>query len=135
MSDILPVKINYTVLRIKLKQCADKYAVKDPGVIDTCINLIRRWKADGHIFDENDLDMALKSCYATIKSKAAYKLNQKKNPGTLCWSCYNACPMRINDRYISGCEWSIHLRPVEGWTADKTDVSYFVKECPKFIPG
>lgn len=51
---------------------------------------------------------------------------------TLCWYCENA---------IGRCAWSSRLRPVEGWTAEKTRIkatpdafidSYRVIECPCF---
>lgn len=52
---------------------------------------------------------------------------------TLCWDCKNAA--------TSGCRWSKDLKPVEGWTAVKTDKrlskglrmsSFLVIECPEF---
>ena len=39
---------------------------------------------------------------------------------TLCWTCRNAVPKIVNGKYICGCSWSVHLRPVKGWTAEKS---------------
>lgn len=39
----------------------------------------------------------------------------------LCWQCKN----------FSCCPWS-NGDPIEGWVADKTDIGYLIKECPKF---
>ena len=39
---------------------------------------------------------------------------------TLCWTCRNALPKIVNGKYICGCSWSVHLRPVKGWTAEKS---------------
>ena len=39
---------------------------------------------------------------------------------TLCWTCRNAVPKMVNGKYICGCSWSVHLRPVKGWTAEKS---------------
>lgn len=63
-----------------------------------------------------------------------------KQKEQLCWSCKNAC---------GGCEWSAHLEPVPGWTAEKVlrweyigtkenkrpSFSYKIIECPKFERG
>ena len=53
--------------------------------------------------------------------------------GSLCWECQNAVPDRIR-----GCNWSRHLKPVEGWTAVTTDrnnqQSKCVIDCPEFVP-
>lgn len=62
---------------------------------------------------------------------------------TLCWDCIHAVPKFFNGEYIRGCEWSIDLEPVPGWTATKkpikycgkTSVSYHVVKCPKFVRG
>lgn len=47
---------------------------------------------------------------------------------SICWDCKNA---------TGGCSWADVLKPVEGWTAQETvkddDVSYLVKDCPKFV--
>ena len=51
---------------------------------------------------------------------------------TLCWSCANAA---------GKCTWSDKLKPVRGWTAEKTKIkcspvefvdSYYVIACPRF---
>lgn len=58
-----------------------------------------------------------------------------------CWACIHAVPGRT-----SGCEWSEHFKPVEGWTAKKTQLktgattreyteSYQIIDCPKFKKG
>ena len=53
---------------------------------------------------------------------------------TLCWDC------RMST--IGGCSWSRRFEPVEGWTAERSDlyidrnhsvVSYCVQRCPKFV--
>ena len=54
-----------------------------------------------------------------------------KRSDTLCWSCANAC---------GWCDWSRKPdpKPVEGWKAIQHDVqgeeSYYVMECPKYVP-
>lgn len=65
-----------------------------------------------------------------------------KSRVTLCWSCKHAVP---NVHKKQGCEWSIRLQPVPGWTAKATKInnapkgryitSYRIFECPKFIKG
>lgn len=138
MADLLPVKINYNVLRMKFRQRCDYYKIPEEEanvLVESCVALIRTWKNDGHIFDENDLNLAMKSCFASIRSKSQAAKNEKKVPGTLCWRCFNACPIRINNKYISGCSFSLHQMPVVGWKAEKGVVSYNVIECPEFVEG
>lgn len=62
----------------------------------------------------------------------------KDSYNTLCWSCIHAVP---SQGY--GCEWSRHGKPVDGWTAEEseistwvksTDKSYSVKACPQYEP-
>ena len=48
---------------------------------------------------------------------------------TICWDCKRA---------IGECRWSSSLKPVKGWTAEKTKSkcggdSYVVIDCPEFI--
>lgn len=62
---------------------------------------------------------------------------EQPHEGTLCWSC---------DKAVCGCSWSREFKPVEGWTAVRRDVrvwdrvrkvtteSYFVKDCPGYVP-
>lgn len=42
---------------------------------------------------------------------------------TLCWSCKKA---------VKQCPWSLRFEPVKGWDAKKTEISYFVRDCPLF---
>lgn len=61
---------------------------------------------------------------------------------TLCWSCRNAVPRMVNGKYICGCSWSLHLEPVEGWTAEKSIKNansenrrietWNVQDCPEY---
>lgn len=61
-------------------------------------------------------------------------LDKGKYKRTLCWDCANATN--------SGCSWSRSLDPVEGWTAVEDEMltnyknkkTFFVIECPQFIP-
>lgn len=81
-----------------------------------------------------------RSCGCASKNKA----------GTLCWTCVNAVPRRerVGKRgygeYITGCNWSINLKPVEGWKAEPTMLrnactnehnvpSFNVIECPMYV--
>lgn len=52
------------------------------------------------------------------------KVVRRKNE-TLCWTCQNAC---------CGCSWSKSFTPVEGWEAKPSEDSFFVINCPQFIP-
>lgn len=57
---------------------------------------------------------------------------------TLCFNCVNA---------VNGCSWAREFKPVDGWTAKKTQIgnssnynhriidSYYVTECPLFQYG
>lgn len=40
----------------------------------------------------------------------------------LCWKCSN----------FSSCPWSYGI-PIEGWVAEKTEISYLIKKCPLFV--
>lgn len=60
---------------------------------------------------------------------------------TLCWTCRNAVPKIVNGKYICGCSWSVHLRPVKGWTAEKSikkprsddpTETWNVLDCPEY---
>lgn len=42
---------------------------------------------------------------------------------TLCWKC---------TKCVGYCDWSAFGIPIEGWVADKTDISYLVKSCPEY---
>lgn len=58
------------------------------------------------------------------------------NPQQLCWSCQNAVPSLDGRR---GCEWSMDLRPVPGWTAEMVTKTSFgstwrITACPKYMP-
>lgn len=55
----------------------------------------------------------------------------KCKESTLCWTCQNSV---ANPDKNLGCSWSIHLKPVEGWYAQKSDISYLVIDCPNYIP-
>lgn len=46
-----------------------------------------------------------------------------ENKEHLCWSCKNA---------YSGCSWSVFYKPVNGWVAYKSNVSYLVHKCPQY---
>lgn len=59
---------------------------------------------------------------------------------SLCMKCAHIVP---SPRRGTGCEWSVNDKPVPGWTAvqcefriapNNVQVSYCVKDCPKFIP-
>lgn len=62
----------------------------------------------------------------------------KKERGTLCWDCKNAC---------GGCSWSRNFTPVAGWNATEGAVkvmcqksqryvqTFFVHSCPEFVRG
>jgi predicted nucleic acid-binding Zn ribbon protein len=71
-----------------------------------------------------------KYCSKTCANKAKFqnapskKVLRKKNE-TLCWTCQNAC---------GGCSWSRSFEPVEGWEAKPSADSFFVINCPQFIP-
>jgi len=64
------------------------------------------------------------------------KNNPYINDQTLCWDCANA---------TGNCRWSEKLKPVKGWTAEKTlkhssygsgqvlIESFIVRECPEFV--
>lgn len=69
---------------------------------------------------------------------------------SLCWYCRHAVPKKIIDRhtyeehYVRGCAWSIYKQPVEGWDAEKSEITggngnritcYYVKYCPMFERG
>ena len=68
-------------------------------------------------------------------------MSKKVQKNTLCWSCKNAVPKIANGKYICGCSWSMHLKPVEGWTAEKSVKNensgnrvetWYVKDCPEY---
>ena len=51
---------------------------------------------------------------------------------SICWDC---------DNWFNGCSWQRKFKPIEDWTAEKTEISYsdgavvhsyFVKKCPQF---
>lgn len=54
-------------------------------------------------------------------------LRQSKIKAQLCWDCINAVPDGKH-----GCPWSNYFKPVEGWEAEKTDISYHITSCPLF---
>ncbi len=58
------------------------------------------------------------------------------NPQQLCWQCAHAVPT-LDGRH--GCEWSVDLRPVPGWTAEMVTKTSFgltwsITACPKYMP-
>ena len=59
------------------------------------------------------------------------KCNKSNTTSTLCWTCKNSVP---NPDKNLGCSWSECLVPVEGWYAELTNISYFVIDCPEYIP-
>ena len=68
-------------------------------------------------------------------------MNEKVQQQTLCWSCRNAVPKMVNGKYVCGCSWSIHLEPVNGWTAEKSikkpysddpTETWHVLDCPEY---
>lgn len=77
----------------------------------------------------------------SVSKNASQKSETRKCNQTLCWDCANAVP---SYRKGTGCSWSKHFKPVEGWTAEKTELpasykreiaSYLVIECPNFKKG
>jgi predicted nucleic acid-binding Zn ribbon protein len=73
-----------------------------------------------------------KYCSSSCRYKAILKKQaevRKKSPKhrrlSLCWDCQNAC---------GGCSWSRSFEPVEGWEAKPSEDSFFVINCPQFIP-
>lgn len=77
-------------------------------------------------------------------------MNYWRKNATICWRCLNAVPNKAGTR---GCSWSRKFIPVEGWTAEATDIycqrwnsktrtrendksaiSYIVRSCPEFVP-
>lgn len=72
-------------------------------------------------------------------SKKACKKAKKED--TLCWTCENAVPKMEKGKLVCGCSWSMHLKPVDGWTAEKSVKNenhgnrletWCVKKCPKY---
>lgn len=69
---------------------------------------------------------------SSVSERRERKAAEKKE--TLCWNCKNM-----------GCSWMKNMMPVDGWTADETEIStkkdvrrrvlrsYFVHECPEFL--
>lgn len=51
-----------------------------------------------------------------------------KKPASLCWGCKHANA----DPFDDICPWFKRQKPVPDWTADKTNLGYFVRECPRF---
>ena len=43
--------------------------------------------------------------------------------GSICWKCKNA---------YGGCSWSENFIEIDGWEAEKTEISYNIKSCPEF---
>lgn len=77
----------------------------------------------------------------SASKNASQKSKTKKCDRTLCWGCANAVP---SYRKGTGCSWSKYFKPVEGWTAEKTELtggynqkvtSYLVSECPEYKKG
>ena len=64
--------------------------------------------------------------------------NKQTKKATLCWRCRHAVPSAS-----TGCSWSRHFVPVEGWTATKHQQkqsgsvyeTYCVISCPLFQKG
>lgn len=59
------------------------------------------------------------------KTESTKKKPPKRRILSLCWDCQNAC---------CGCSWSRSFEPVEGWEARPSGDSFFVINCPQFIP-
>ena len=59
------------------------------------------------------------------KAGSTKKKPPKRRTLSLCWDCQNAC---------CGCSWSRSFEPVEGWEARPSGDSFFVINCPQFIP-
>ena len=67
--------------------------------------------------------------YGDFREKRRGKMLNKQ---TLCWDCANA---------VNGCKWSMNGEPVDGWTAEETELkckgqsvrSFHVISCPEFI--
>ena len=79
-----------------------------------------------------DPDITAEELFALLKEKLqkyAVQGPPKRIPRKVqfCWDCVHAVPDETH-----GCSWSNFLKPVEGWQAEKTDISYHVISCPLF---
>lgn len=53
----------------------------------------------------------------------------KRSGNDLCWTC-----AKSGYGKASQCTWEREFKPVEGWTAEETSVSYRITSCPLFVP-
>lgn len=142
MNDILPTKVNYTTIRWRLKEyCRHiKFGPCEEAdkAVDDAMEQFRQWRENGFIYDDHDVDLSVDALKAQIRQKkydAEGITKDSAKYGTICWTCYNAVPKNVNGRYISGCSWSRHLLPVEGWEAVKRGNGTCVVKCPLYING
>lgn len=136
MADILPTKINYGDVRRRLKLYAENYGTAEEynPIIERSIERLKKWKHQGFVYDNPDLELAVDSFKADIRRCIKEKDNKGKY-GTICWTCYNSVPKCINGHYISGCNWSIHGMPVCGWKTDPDAPGTKVIDCPEYVKG
>lgn len=96
-----------------------------------CVNCGKPAKLD----DDGHPQSRCEECIQKAKIKG-YTDSEKTSPLTICWSCVHSLP---NPQRGRGCSWSVKHKPVEGWTAEQTNVngrvSYRVIKCPKYKKG
>ena len=81
-------------------------------------------------------------CEDCIFKTKKQRSEQYVKPQSLCWDCENAVPKIRDGQYVQGCDWSISLKPVDGWNAygrlyspiasGEIRMTYLVRSCPKF---
>ena len=81
---------------------------------------------------KEEVVMTIKEFNTNKKFKAVSIEKENNTPNkSLCWSCQNAVPSAT-----TGCSWSRHFKPVEGWEATQNPnpemESFRVRQCPCF---
>lgn len=99
------------------------------------MRLLIMWNSEEPFIENRELVAAVFKLKGMIKGKLSAESSKSHKLGTKCWTCVNGCPTISDGRYISGCNYSLHQKPVPGWTADKYVTGYHVFECPKYVKG
>lgn len=99
------------------KPLTDDY--KKPKICSVCGKVITKSKRTKYC-SKVCANKANQACLEEQRKK-----RQKRRILSLCWDCQNAC---------GGCSWSRCFEPVAGWEAKPSEDSFFVINCPQFIP-